>query len=790
MTATSPASLPRRLPIWSWPILALVAIILILIIVLAAYPVPVDAPIAPENDGAGAGQTEPSWTGLLREWLPATGGEFDPKLANLGYQLFFDPVMSGDNSRACATCHNPDYAFSDPNPVSLKPDGTPGRRHAPGLWNVAFNQSLFWDGRASSLEEQVKMVIADPNELDQNPDDLVKEIEAIPAYDSQFKALFPDGVTTDNIALALATFERTLVSDGSAFDEYASGQHVVDALTAQQRRGLGLFRSAGTRCFECHSAPNFTDSNFAVTGVPDQGRNDTGKQGQPYAFKTPTLRNVALRAAFFHNGAVTTLDGVVKHYAEDSQAFKLAALDRRVAGFTLTDSERRDLVAFLFALTDETIPEKYWAVNYVDKAGRVVIPSSAPSGLKLTSDVPPNPARAALAEVSAAPHDRPDCQKFSGSNVLTVKAGESIQAAVDCAASGDTVEVEPGVYHERVVIDQNGITLRGKADEPAACPLRADDGRFPEGDDAPKWPVLDGDSNGDGKYDLTDAVIASGSDFKMEMFIARNYTGNGVLVEGARNVTLRHVYANDTGLYGVYPVHSTGVLLECNVVTLAHDAGVYVGQSKDIVMRNNLAYDNVAGMEIENSVNAEAYGNEAWGNTGGLLIFVLPNLTSKVSTGMNIHDNYVHDNNRPKKDAAPGSLVALVPTGTGMFIMGNDNAEITNNRLENNDSFGIALVSLYQAFKQEKIASAGVGPLPENNHIYGNTYSGNGSSPDPAVGKAGLPGADVLWDTRGSGNTFDEANAATFPPVLPSKNAPGLVQRMVSNLWAILSKLL
>ncbi len=790
MASTLTGAASRRLPVWSWPVIALTAIIVIVLIALAAWPVPADPVIAPASYGAGADNIEPSWTGLLRTWPAASGpADFNPKLADLGYQLFFDPVLSGDNQRSCASCHNPDYGFSDPNPRALAPDGKPGRRHAPTLWNVAFSKSLFWDGRASSLEEQAKIAVADPDELNQNPDDLVKEISAIPAYQTQFNDLFKSGVTNDNIAVALAAFERTLVSDGSAFDAYATGQN-FDALTARQRRGLAVFRSAGTRCFECHAAPDFSDGNFAVVGVPDNGLGDRGRSGQEYAFKTPSLRNVALRPAFFHNGVFTTLDDVVKFYANDAKNFKLAEVDRRVAGFRLSDQERGDLAAFLYALTDETIPEKYWAVSYVDKTGRVLVPSSVPSGLTLPSAPPPNPARQTLAAVSAGPHDRPDCQKFGGSQVLTVKAGDSIQKAIDCAVSGDTVEVEPGVYHERVVIDSSGITLKGKTEEPPACPLKGADGRFPSGDAAPQWPVLDGDINGDGKFDLTDGVIASGNNFTIEYFIVKNYTGNGVLAEGVNHVTMRHVFASDAGLYGVYPVHSTNVLLECNVVTRVHDAGVYVGQSRDIVMRNNLAYDNVAGMEIENSVNAEAYGNESWGNTGGLLVFVLPNLTSKVSTGVKVHDNTIHDNNRPKEDAKPGSLVALVPVGTGMFVMGNDNGEFTRNRLEGNHSFGFALVSLYRAFKPETLASAGVGPLPENNKVYGNTYANNGTDPDPAVGKAGLPGADVLWDTTGGGNTFDESNAKVFPPLLPSQNAPGIVQRIIGNLWAILSKLL
>lgn len=779
----------RRVPRWVWLVVIPIGVIVLALGILAALPVAADPPLAEEEWGAGAVNILPATSGLLREW-PDIGEDFDPELARLGYQLFFDPILSGDNTRSCASCHHPDWAFSEPRPRAIGPDGTETIRHTPTLWNVAYASTLFWDGRAESLEAQALESLGSAQEMNQSIAALTRELEAIDAYDQQFNAIFADGITQDSIAAALAAFERTLISDSAPFDRYAAGD--FEAITAQQRRGLATFRSAGTRCFECHIAPTFTDNGFAVIGVPDSGLGDIGRgtvqSGLEYAFRTPTLRNVALRGPYMHNGSLATLEDVIAHYSSGAQGFDLATVDRRVAGFNLTEQETEDLVAFLFALTDETIPERFWSAGYVDETGRIVIPASVPSGLPTISSLA-NPARERLAELSASPDVRPACNREAAPTTLIVPSGGSIQAVVDCAVPGDTILVEPGVYHERVVIDISGITLRGRVEEPTACPLRGNDGRFPEGDDAPNWPVLDGDINGDGTPDLTDAVIASGNDFRMEYFVMRNYLGNGALVEGVTGVTLRHLFASNTGLYGVYPVHSTGVLVECSVGTQIRDAAIYVGQSRDIIVRGNLAYDSVVGVEVENSANADVYDNESWGNTGGLLAILLPNLQSLVSTNINVHDNYVYDNNRSRGDARPGSVVTLVPIGTGIFVMASDNTQIYDNRIEDNDSFGVAVVSLYQAFDPDEIFTAG-GVYSENVQVYGNSFSGNGQNPDAAVTEAGLSGADVLWDATGGGNTFDQPGANLFPPVLPERGMPMWVQRIIYQVWNIVARLL
>lgn len=777
----------KRLPRWVYVLFIIIGVLLFACGILAALPVEAD-PEIPKNDwGVGASNIEPSWTGLLRPWPEATMA--DPALANLGYLLFFDPILSGDNTYSCAHCHHPDLGFSDGRAKAIGPSGDEINRNAPTLWNVVYNPMLFWDGRVSSLEEQMLVPLTAPNEMNQNVDELVNELKAVDDYQSLFDAVFTDGITADNIIAAIAAFERTLISDGAAFDAYANGD--FDALTSQQRRGLGIFRSAATRCFECHSAPTFKSDDFKVIGVPDAddlGRGVVEENTVDYAFRVPTLRNVALTGPYMHNGYFATLTDVVHFYRDGGgpgAGFDTASVDRLIApGFKLNNQEIEDLIAFLYALTDETIPEYLWEqVNYVDSDGRVRIPERVPSELAPVVAID-NPARLVVYETVSPPEERPACQRNSETQTVTVRADQSLQQAVDCAQTGDTILVPPRVYHERVLIDLNDITLRGLLEnEPDACPVQKN-GVWPA--DAPNWPILDGDINGDGTKDLTDGVIASGHNFTMEYFIVRNYTGNGVLVEGVTQTTLRHLYTEDTGLYGVYPVRSSGVLVECSIATLTTDAGIYVGQSEDIVVRYNLAYDNVTGIEIENSFNARVYENEIWNNTGGILVFLLPNLHSRISRNIYVYDNYVHDNNRPKDDATPGSVVGKIPIGSGIFIMGSDYSEIYNNRVEGNQSFGIALVSLYQAYEPDEIGD--VGPLSEHNYIHNNQFKNNGYDPDPAVKDAGLPGADLLWDTRGFGNAWNEPNASRFPPLLPGKNWIGVLERSYFQIINFIGK--
>jgi cytochrome c peroxidase len=490
-----------------------------------------------------------------------------------------------------------------------------------------------------------------------------------------------------------------------------------------------------------------------------------------------------------HNGSVATIEDVIEFYGEGAQKFEQSGVDFQVEmGFSLTKGETEDMINFLYALVDETIPEEYWeGLNYIDSEGHILIPDAVPSGSNLVVKAFDNPARAFVAEVEAAPNDRPECVRDPSAQTVTVSTGQTIQQAVDCAEQGDTILVPPGIYKERVVIDTNGITLRGITDEPDMCPVQTTEAIFLAGDAAPNWPILEGDVDGDGESDLSDGVIASSNNFTMEYFVMRNYTGNGVLVDGSRNVTIRHTYSENAGLYGVYTVRSTNVLVECNVGTLMTDAAIYVGQSRDIVVRNNLVYDNIAGIEIENSAYAKVYENETWDNVGGLLVFLLTNLRSRVSTHVDVYDNYVHDNNRSKGDTNTG-LVAMTPIGTGVLLLGTDYSEVYNNRIENNDSYGIAIPALYMVYERDQIEN--VGPLAEYNYIHDNIFVNNGANPDPFLTDAGLPGADLLWDTESYGNLWDEPGASRFPPLLPGSGWPKIAQRAIFRIWNFIAQLL
>ncbi|HSM58268.1 MAG TPA: parallel beta-helix domain-containing protein [Candidatus Sulfomarinibacteraceae bacterium] len=728
-------------------LVVLLLVPVLLFLVAGASAVPADPQLPPEEWGAGASSVEPSYSGLQREFPPTNepaDNPTTPEKVALGRLLFFDPVLSADDDMACATCHHPDYGFSDglPSAVGRGGEGAGPRRdggalldrNTPGLWNVAYEQALFWDGRVDSLEEQALTPLTHDDEMAAADEDaLLAELSAIPQYAEMFEAAFDDGLTMLNLQRALAAFQRTLISDDSPFDRYAAGN--VNALTPQQRRGLTLFRSGATRCFECHAAPTFNTKTFRVIGVPgdDEGRGAFGDHPSG-ACKVPSLRNVALTAPYMHNGSLETLEEVIDFYAAGGgRAHGMENVDPFVSGFELTEQERADLVAFLYALTDEsTMPE---------------VPDSVPSGLPVIPRLE-NPAREVVAEHTSPLLDETATQREP--RTIRVQPGETIQAAADRARPGDTIEVPYGVYHETVAIDTNEITLLGLPDDEGL------------------WPVLDGQGQ------RADGVIASGNQFEMGFFEVRNYTDNGVLVEGVTGVHLHDLLTVDTGTYGVYPVQSSDVLLERIEVTGVDDAGIYAGQCEDVIVRDSVAYGNVLGIEIENTVRAEVYDNHTYDNSVGIFVVLLPNLTSKVSVQTLVYDN-VAENNNHENFAPEEAIASLMPPGIGILLLGSDDNEVYNNVIRDNKSSGMAVFSLTSTGAFEQLD---VGPLPERNHIYNNEYENNGYDPDPFVASLGIPTGDILWDGSGGGNVFDEPEAqGGFPPLLPRSSWPAFVQR-------------
>ena len=737
--------MPRVLKIIGVIALINVIVLVLLLVVAAIMPEPADPPIDMANHGAGSSSVEPSYSGLQRAW-PASNEPADnpttPEKAALGKLLFFDPLLSENNDMACATCHHPDLGFGDGQPVASGPSG-PLTRNTPTLWNVDYVQKLFWDGRMDSLESQVNFPLTHPNEMGVSDiAALEAELRANPEYVALFDAAFGGGeqaVTTDNMARALAAFQRTLLSQNSQFDRYAAGN--FDALTPQQRRGLALFRSGATRCFECHSAPTFASDTFRVVGVPsdDPGRAGVTPDGQQGAFKVPTLRNIALTAPYMHNGSLATLEDVVNFYADGGgHAFGVDNVDVFVNGFDLNDQERSDLVAFLYALTDE------WSLP--------ALPEAVPSGLPVVQRLE-NPARAQAFAINrggggetAAPHDP---------TTITVQNGESIQTAIDRAQPGDTVLIPYGTYHETVAVDISDLTIEGIPNEQG------------------EWPVLDGE------FKLADGFVASGNNFALGKLAVKNYNDNGVLVEGATGVHIYDMYAERTGTYGIYPVRSTNVLVERVEVTGVEDAGIYVGQSENAVVRDCMAHGNVAGIELENTLNGEVTNCHAYNNTAGVLVFVLPQLTSKISSNTRIHGNLIESNNL--ENFARGGVVSFVPPGIGVLLLGADNAEVYENVIKDNKTGGIGVYSLTRTgvFEPNELD---VGPLPEGNQIYDNILVNNGNDPDTFLTDLGISGADIIWDGSGANNTFDQPGASSFPPILPKSSWPTFLHRAYDNI--------
>jgi cytochrome c peroxidase len=271
----------------------------------------------------------------------------------LGRKLFFDPILSGDGTVACASCHHPDHGFSS---AEARPRGIGGHetsRRAPSLLNRAYGKAFFWDGRAASLEEQVLRPIEDPAEMGSSAAAVVKRLGEIKEYREQFQAAFNDGVTAANLARAIASFERMLLRGDSSVDRFRrNGQH--DALTVEERHGLWLYESKA-RCWRCHSGANFTDERFHNTGVSwnrdpaDRGRFAiTKKDSDKGKFKTPTLRGVALSTAYMHDGSLKTLEEVIEFYNKGGTANP--NLDPAMAPLELSKEEIQALVAFLKAL--------------------------------------------------------------------------------------------------------------------------------------------------------------------------------------------------------------------------------------------------------------------------------------------------------------------------------------------------------------------------------------------------------------------------------------------------------
>lgn len=345
--------------------------------------------------------------GGLQTSLPAHREGFSPQQIDLGRNLFFDPILSADQTLSCASCHHPQLGFADGLKRSIGINGQETQRAAPSLWNMAFQTHFFWDAKSSSLEDQMTGPLFSPVEMASTPSMLLQRLNASADYQRLFAEAFPDqqqqGVTLAQLYQSLAAFQTSLISLNSPYDRYAHG--APDALNAQQLEGFNIFRSFVARCSECHTPPLFTNQQIAAIGVnePDGRPFDPGAE-VPYhnpdwhgAFKVPSLRNIAQTAPYMHSGTFDNLRDAAEFYTKgrghalpEEEKAKVH-LHWHIWEPKLTDAELDRLVDFMKALTDESFTP--------------AIPERVPSGLKPIGRLPPalhDSAKSATTTVSVA----------------------------------------------------------------------------------------------------------------------------------------------------------------------------------------------------------------------------------------------------------------------------------------------------------------------------------------------------------------------------------------------------
>ncbi len=283
----------------------------------------------------------------------------------LGKKLFFDPILSKDKSISCASCHQPKFAFADNKQFSFGVNDSLGQRNTPSVMNMAYRDFFFHDGRALSLEAQAVMPVENPVEMNFPFEEAVDRIKKDKTYLNLFGEIYNSEPNTNNITNALAEFQRSLESDGSApHDMWMNGLDSM-AMTNSQKRGREIFLDDQFKCFDCHFGPDFTRDDFRNIGLYDginlidKGRYEITKDSNDIGkFKVPGLRNVALTAPYMHNGMFQTLEEVIDFYSNPYDFVKEPInLDTlMVEPLNLTQQQKDDLVNFLHSLTDKNIP--------------------------------------------------------------------------------------------------------------------------------------------------------------------------------------------------------------------------------------------------------------------------------------------------------------------------------------------------------------------------------------------------------------------------------------------------
>lgn len=313
---------------------------------------------------------------------------------------------------------------------------------------------------------------------------------------------------------------------------------------------------------------------------------------------------------------------------------------------------------------------------------------------------------------------------------------KTLQEQLIMAKAGDVIEIPEGVHpiNRGLSLKASGVTIKGAGMDKSILSFK-------------------------GQAQGAEGMIITGDDIVLEDFAVEDTTGDAIKINECTNLTVTRVrtewtggVSTDNGAYGLYPVQCTNVMIDGAVAIGASDAGIYVGQSDNVIVKNSRAEFNVAGIEIENTTRADVFNNVATNNTGGILVFNMPNLP-KPGYGTRVFDNDVIENNT-ENFAIPGTAVAGVPAGSGVMINSNDQVEIFNNRIKNNQTANVIVSSFFSTGYTDRSTAESFDPYPEAIFIYDNEFEGGGDSPDWVELKAlkvamyGLTGSfpDVLWD--------------------------------------------
>ena len=304
------------------------------------------------------------------------------------------------------------------------------------------------------------------------------------------------------------------------------------------------------------------------------------------------------------------------------------------------------------------------------------------------------------------------------------------------AKPGDVIEIPAGTFafDRSLNLRTDGVTIRGAGPDKTILSFK-------------------------GQVAGAEGLLVNAGNFTLENLAIEDTKGDGLKINEGENITIRGVRVEWTGgpkttngAYGIYPVQTTNVLIEDSVAIGASDAGIYVGQSKNVVVRRNRAERNVAGIEIENTIGADVYDNVATGNTGGILVFNMPNL-QQPGRGSRVYNNEVQGNNHDNF-GHKGTPVASVPAGSGVVVNSNDDVEIFDNRIGDHKTANVIISSYYSTNYSDKATQPNFDPYPEGIYIHGNTFGPGGDSPDHLelkalkIAKFGLNGRlpDILWD--------------------------------------------